>query len=414
MYLGTSKEWSDWITPNVNKNNITTYFYDCKDTSLFEKDAEFTISFDVEFSGVTKGTGGSFRLYSQWCFTVNGSNTGWSEKPVTNAMNITETPADGVYHYTATGKLSANYTNATKVQFAPRADYWGSGKYRIRNVKLEKGNKVTDWSPAPEDYPATNEIIAKLNLAIKDGQGVINISGNQVTIDSDNFSIDENGNMTCNDANIHGTIYDGNGEILVSSEGVLTNLQFHGTTCHVSSMQSSQAGIFDTLGFEYDVSGTGTNTATQMLLFPKIPENFEIAKATLTIRHYTLNLWEPEGLYGFGNAQNLKLYRGSNLMYRDYDIYNRVYGLERTTELELIDVLGNDGYTPSILGEEETDVDEFTTVDISSYISNDSFLVLKSTNTIEQDEDDDTNFKNCALKTGLVAMVLDVYGYFKK
>ena len=204
LYLGTSKEWSDWITPNVNTNNITTYFYDCKDTSLFEKDAEFTISFDVEFSGVTKGTGGSFRLYSQWCFTVNGSNTGWSEKPVTKAMNITEPPADGVYHYTATGKLSANYTNATKVQFAPRADYWGSGKYRIRNVKLEKGNKVTDWSPAPEDYPATNEIIAKLNLAIKDGQGVINISGNQVTIDSDNFELSADGKVVCKGIKING------------------------------------------------------------------------------------------------------------------------------------------------------------------------------------------------------------------
>ena len=98
-------------------------------------------------------------------------------------------------------------------------------------------------------------------------------------------------------------------------------------------------------------------------------------------------------------------------MYRDYDIYERVYGLERTTELELIDVLGNNGYTPSIIGDGETDADEITTVDISKYISNDSFLVLKSINTIETSEDNDTNFKNCALETGLVAMILDVWGY---
>ena len=237
---------------------------------------------------------------------------------------------------------------------------------RLKELKKQVNEKVN-----------TDEVISTINTAIIDGEN----------------------------------IQSEDGSIILAKDGVLTNLQFYGSTCHVSSMQSSQAGIFDTLGFEYDENGTGANTATQMLLFPKIPKTFKITKATLTIRHYTLNLWGPEGLYGFGYARNLKLYRGSNLMYRDYDIYERVYGLERTTELELIDVLGNNGYTPSIIGDGETDADEITTVDISKYISNDSFLVLKSINTIETSEDNDTNFKNCALETGLVAMILDVWGY---
>ena len=237
---------------------------------------------------------------------------------------------------------------------------------RLKELKKQVNEKVN-----------TDEVISTINTAIVDGEN----------------------------------IQSEDGSIILAKDGVLTNLQFYGSTCHVSSMQSSQAGIFDTLGFEYDENGTGSNTATQMLLFPKIPKTFKIIKATLTIRHYTLNLWGPEGLYGFGYARNLKLYRGSNLMYRDYDIYERVYGLERTTELELIDVLGNNGYTPSIIGDGETDADEITTVDISKYISNDSFLVLKSINTIETSEDNDTNFKNCALETGLVAMILDVWGY---
>lgn len=237
---------------------------------------------------------------------------------------------------------------------------------RLKELKKQVNEKVN-----------TDEVISTINTAIVDGEN----------------------------------IQSEDGSIILAKDGVLTNLQFYGSTCHVSSMQSSQAGIFDTLGFEYDENGTGANTATQMLLFPKIPKTFKITKATLTIRHYTLNLWGPEGLYGFGYARNLKLYRGSNLMYRDYDIYERVYGLERTTELELIDVLGNNGYTPSIIGDGETDADEITTVDISKYISNDSFLVLKSINTIETSEDNDTNFKNCALETGLVAMILDVWGY---
>lgn len=43
-----------------------------------------------------------------------------------------------------------------------------------------------------------DEIIAKLNVAVEDGQGVINLIGNSVTIDSDNCKLDEEGNLECN------------------------------------------------------------------------------------------------------------------------------------------------------------------------------------------------------------------------
>jgi len=49
-----------------------------------------------------------------------------------------------------------------------------------------------------------DEIIAKLNLAIQDGQGIINLTGNQITIDSDNFTLDADGKITATAGDIAG------------------------------------------------------------------------------------------------------------------------------------------------------------------------------------------------------------------
>lgn len=55
-------------------------------------------------------------------------------------------------------------------------------------------NKITD---EVSEKVGEEEIIAKLNLAIQDGQGTINITGNQVTIDSDNFELSADGKVIC-------------------------------------------------------------------------------------------------------------------------------------------------------------------------------------------------------------------------
>lgn len=68
-----------------------------------------------------------------------------------------------------------------------------------------------------------DEIIAKLNLAIEDGQGVIQLTGNQIVINSDHFTVDGQGNIACENANISGTITSNNGAIggwTVNSSGL--------------------------------------------------------------------------------------------------------------------------------------------------------------------------------------------------
>ena len=49
-----------------------------------------------------------------------------------------------------------------------------------------------------------DEIVAKLNLGIQDGQGVINLVGNTVTIDSDYFTLDETGHIDATSGEIAG------------------------------------------------------------------------------------------------------------------------------------------------------------------------------------------------------------------
>ena len=74
---------------------------------------------------------------------------------------------------TAFTKVTASFTKETNTPFSfvmlssngNKVNDW----YEVRNVKVEKGNKDTDWSPAPEDI--TNTVI-DLGESLKDFKGV--------------------------------------------------------------------------------------------------------------------------------------------------------------------------------------------------------------------------------------------------
>ncbi len=155
LVVGTSNQWSSWYTPAVNGTNQTSapnhigYFpADVKSGDIF------VISLDIEFSGVTVGSGGTFSWALQGNAEKNGAWT-WSNtwnpwtRPSDISVNIALT--DGVYHLTRVSTANANVVGETCFRCGFRADYWGSGKWRWRNVKVEKGNKPTDWTPAPQD-----------------------------------------------------------------------------------------------------------------------------------------------------------------------------------------------------------------------------------------------------------------------
>ena len=144
----TSDEWSDWITPRTNATNVThdtgvrIYF-----TSEIQKDDQYMIQIELEFDGVTASSGARsyFSLqgavdgkweankFNPWSHYIYGITDGFVTIKKLVVANVTPEPAETY--------AEANF----------RIDDWASGRYRYRRIKVEIGNKATDWSPAPED-----------------------------------------------------------------------------------------------------------------------------------------------------------------------------------------------------------------------------------------------------------------------
>lgn len=102
------------------------------------------------------------------------------------------------------GKLSATYLleNEYTNTFATQVDVSSEIKQTADSITEQVNAKVGD-----------DEIIAKLNIAIEEGQGTIELTGDQVVINSDNFTLDGEGNLQCSNADISGTITSSNGTI---------------------------------------------------------------------------------------------------------------------------------------------------------------------------------------------------------
>lgn len=81
---------------------------------------------------------------------------------------------------------------------------------RLSSIKLEEGNVATDWTPNQTELAnAVQAAEAKLELCVQTDENgnlksAIHAKANQITIESDNFTLDGEGNMTCNNANITG------------------------------------------------------------------------------------------------------------------------------------------------------------------------------------------------------------------
>lgn len=152
----TSSDWSSWIIPVANKANICASL-----TSIYPGDKKvgdiFTITFDIEVKKFTAGSGGTFNIFFQGA--VDGawkvSNLFVNISPVFD-FKTKALAGDFTERVSATCKIiNDNQASAKKFDFDVRCDYSdGTGKYRIKNLKVEKGNKATDWTPAPEDAMA--------------------------------------------------------------------------------------------------------------------------------------------------------------------------------------------------------------------------------------------------------------------
>lgn len=143
------------ITGTKSANQCTNLYLlsDAKSSCNGEK---ITLSFTYKVSNYS---GGDFIIQ-----TYGGSSKGWSR--------ITPS-SDGTFTYKLTITAPINFDSATGVQI--RMDAF-VGTVEISNMMLEKGNTVSDWTPAPEDNASLIEDL---------GDYVLNITKETVIVSTD-------------------------------------------------------------------------------------------------------------------------------------------------------------------------------------------------------------------------------------
>lgn len=135
--------WSDWLIPNYNTVNSCHNIGYTNIGPKAEGDV-YTCTIEVEFKNVIATDGQAFRFWTQGAQDGKwNSGNVWNEKLV----YLFEAPEDGVYRYTATVAVSGAMVDISTFDIGFRCDYWASGMYRVRDVKIEKGETSTEWSP---------------------------------------------------------------------------------------------------------------------------------------------------------------------------------------------------------------------------------------------------------------------------
>lgn len=201
----------------------------------YEVGQDYVISFEAKTSTTTANT---FVLYNGGSDTDMKVYVDGVLKQTFSTMqsNPIPFPTDSTFH-----KIELHFkagtthhpdninTNHLILQF----DKGNSRAYtaELRYFKIEKGNKATDWSPAPEDMATNSNVEAKLELYVgKDENNqvisMMNAAADEITlaggsrinittigkllISAGNFKLDTNGNINCTGGTIGGWNIDSN------------------------------------------------------------------------------------------------------------------------------------------------------------------------------------------------------------
>ena len=104
-----------------------------------------------------------------------------------------------------------------------------------------------------------DEVIAKINLAVNEGQGIIDIKGNQVKITSDYFTLDETGHIDATSGEIGGfNMTETNFNNNIDGIFYYTNEDCNAVKIYVQNLMTETQNIIDL--FDFDDSGTLNST----------------------------------------------------------------------------------------------------------------------------------------------------------
>lgn len=142
---GTSSEWWNFSGfTNIANECILPYTVYCPDWKAGDA---FTVSFDYKYSGLKSG--GTKLISLQGSGNITGWSAGFSGISLLSYINWTT--GNGEFHVCYTFTLSTEQAKNPSFSLNFRHDYISAGAIGVRNFKIEKGNKATAWSAAPED-----------------------------------------------------------------------------------------------------------------------------------------------------------------------------------------------------------------------------------------------------------------------
>ena len=169
MLVGTGTSISKATT--ATSSHVTQILYDTPNLAMlsalgFAVDDEVTLSFDWKVTSAS--TYGNARI--EWYGKTSSSENSYIAPLINPFATFSASNTSG--HVTKTVKLTSATVQAKRLVL--RIDN-SNLTLTISNLKLEKGNKATDWSPAPEDVTAYTD----------DAVSGIEVGGRNMLLDTD-------------------------------------------------------------------------------------------------------------------------------------------------------------------------------------------------------------------------------------
>lgn len=143
-----NQTWNVYNITGLKKGDIITVSFEYEASNLnFNTTTEHTARINCQFGSLYGWAGTNFDLKS------NGSGK-YISKPITVGGTATETTKDNIF-------FRLDYISSVLQNGSP------IGYFRVRNLKVEKGERSTPWSAAPSDYSTTEEIKAGMQITDK-------------------------------------------------------------------------------------------------------------------------------------------------------------------------------------------------------------------------------------------------------
>lgn len=248
--------------------------------------------------------------------------------------------------------------------------------------------------------------------AINQSPEEVQINANKIRLEgivtaNDGFSIDLEGNMSCNNANINGDI--------ITPTGVLTNLQY---------LSSGQFGNANLIGFgEVMTNGTATYGRLGLSAYVYIPEFFTIKEVYATLymtrthyyAYYNDASGYPNNVEGTGYARNIRLYcQTGDYATTYYNSYGAMEVNYDNTGTEVSNAFGSNGYTLTSNGQNSDVWESITTDNLASVLDLQKGLNILTCKTSATTTSNSNDNRDALSKTGVGLLVVNIIGYTNK